>query len=222
MASSPAVLEREAELAEDVGIVALQFQHAAIGVDGLVETGECVQGEGQVMVRFGRGRLELDRAAVCGGGGFEPAQGVQGNAQVGVRLGRGGLDRDGPPQDGDRLVEPTLRLERSAQVVVRHRQARRKLDRALEARNRPVGLPRPEIGLTEVVVRLGATGIAGDGPANQLDRRLEVSCLACKDAQQMECTGVVGIVGQDLAIQRLGLGQPAGPVMLHGELHRLV
>ena len=91
-----------------------------------------------------------------------------------------------------------------------------------EPGDRRVPLPCSAVSLTQSAVVLGDAGVDGDRPADQVDRRSQVAGLTGQDAQQMERIGMVGDLGQDLAIDRLRLGQPAGLVMPDGDLHRLV
>ena len=68
----------------------------------------------------------------------------------------------------------------------------------------------------------GDGGVDADRPADQLDRDVRVARLAGEEAQPVPCTGLVGEMGQDLAIDLLGLGQSAGLVMPDGDLQRLI
>ena len=46
--------------------------------------------------------------------------------------------------------------------------------------------------------------------------------LPGKHAQQMQGLGMIGLLGQDLPVDRLGRGKPAGLVMLHRQIDRLL
>jgi hypothetical protein len=71
-------------------------------------------------------------------------------------------------------------------------------------------------------VSLGVSGFKGDGPANQIHRNVAASCLPGDDAEVMKRARVVWLLGEDLAIELLGLVQPPGLVMLQGNCHRLL
>ena len=96
------------------------------------------------------------------------------------------------------------------------------LDRAAETGNRPVPMPRPAVRLTQIAVILGHGGVDRDRAADQVDRRGRVARLAGQGAQQMERIGMIGKLGQDLAIDPFRLGQSTGLVMPDGDPHRLI
>ena len=95
-------------------------------------------------------------------------------------------------------------------------------DGAAEMVKRPIQLPRSAVNLAEVGVIQGVCGIDRDGPADQLDRGIRMAHLVGQDTEKVECLGMIGGAGQDLAIERLGLGQAAGLMMPQGDVQRLV
>ena len=71
----------------------------------------------------------------------------------------------------------------------------------------PIQLPHSAVNFAEIGVIQGVCGIDRDGAGNQLDRRIRMAHLVGQNTEQVECVGMIGLTGQDLAIQRLGLGQ---------------
>ena len=139
-----------------------------------------------------------------------------------VGLGMIGLELDRPAMSLDRFVGPADLEEGDAQVVVSRGQAGRQLDRAAETGDGPFPLAGSPADLAQITVKLDDGRVDADRPADQLDRDLQAARLAGAQAHPVPCTGLVGVKGQDLAIDSLGLGQPAGLVMPDGDLQRLI
>jgi len=59
-------------------------------------------------------------------------------------------------------------------------------------------------------------GISGDGPGNQIDRRIEMLSLPGENAQQMKRIGMIGRFSQDLAIGGFRLGELTGLMQADG------
>ncbi len=67
-------------------------------------------------------------------------------------------------------------------------------------------------------MEVGDAGRELDGAADHLPGRLVDAALVGDEAQVMDGIDVVGVLLQDLAIDRLGLLESAGAVVLRGEL----
>ena len=107
-------------------------------------------------------------------------------------------------------------------MIVSHRIVRIDGEDLPELGERFVRLPCDPIGFTEI----GACGkiarIEQARPADQLDRQRGATYLEGDETQMMEGIGVVRFRGENLPIQRLGLGQLAGLVALGGRREGLL
>ena len=102
--------------------------------------------------------------------------------------------------------------ERIAQVAVGVGQAGLQFDRAAETGDRfvPAAPPGGRIS-PQIAVILGDVGVDAIARPISSIAASGAARLARQDTQQVQRVGMVGTTGQDLAIESLGLGQPAGP-----------
>ena len=167
-------------------------------------------------------RLQLSRHVEKRQRLVEPPLYSQGVAQIGVGPRMIGLEPEQPAVGGDGLIGPAGFVQGDAEVVQGLGVVSSQFQRAAETADGPVPLPRPPVGLPQVMVILRGLGVDGDRPADQLDRHVRATHLASERAEQVQCVGMIRNLGQDLAIDSLGLGQAAGLMMPQSDLDRLL
>ena len=79
----------------------------------------------------------------------------------------------------------------------------RQTDRAAEAGDRLVALPRYPVKLAQIAVILRDGGVDGNRSADQLDRHAGLAVEMSQDAQHVQRVGLVGALGHDLATDLL-------------------
>ncbi len=52
-----------------------------------------------------------------------------------------------------------------------------------------------------------------NGPPDQIHGRVAMTSLACQDPHSMQSVGMIRLLGEDLQVHLLCLGQPSFPVM---------
>ena len=83
-------------------------------------------------------------------------------------------------------------------------------------------LPHPAVGLAQIAVILRGSGLDRDRFADQIDRRANLTRLKGEAAEQVQRTGMIGDMSQDLAVHSLSLGQSAGLVMSDGTIQHFL
>ena len=73
-------------------------------------------------------------------------------------------------------------------------------------------------GIAQVVMEGSLGPLQPDRPCNVLDGNLVLAHLAGDDSKQMQCIGMIRLDRQDPPIDLLGQVQPAGLVVLKGNL----
>ena len=132
-----------------------------------------------------------------------------------------GRDPDGPANRRFGIVQLTLRQQRGAEIAISH-------DKPIIGRDRlPVGIDGGGVLAhclqrhTQVAIDRRLAGIDFDGPADEAYGGGRTSALQPDHAEKVMGTGVIRIARQNIAIDRVGFGQPAGPVPHGGILqHR--
>ena len=71
-------------------------------------------------------------------------------------------------------------------------------------------------GEAEVGMEFGSLGVQGGGALHQFESRFEMALLEFQYAQKMHGVGVIGVLGEDLAVKGSGLGNAAGLMVLLG------
>ena len=66
----------------------------------------------------------------------------------------------------------------------------------------------------EIALELGDVGAEGNGAGEQVCGDVVAAMLLREDAEEMEGVGVIGIDGDDLAVEVFGLGEVSGLMML--------
>jgi len=119
------------------------------------------------------------------------------------------------------LLEPAPHGQHDAQIVVRFRESRFEFDRAATRGDGFVQPPDHAIGRAEIGMGVGIIRVEGDRFADPLYRRIVASDLHGDDTEEVQRVHLRWLRGQDLAVNRLGLRQPPGSVMLNRNLKRL-
>jgi len=68
----------------------------------------------------------------------------------------------------------------------------------------------------------GIVRIANRGLTNQIDGEVMATQLMSDDAEEVQCFGMIGLRGQDLAVKRLGVTEPSGLMVLESEVEGLL
>ena len=76
--------------------------------------------------------------------------------------------------------------------------------------------------IAEIAVRFRRVGIEGDGSTDQIRCNVIPSNLMGDHPQMVRCGRMVGLLGQDLSVELLGLGQPPGMVVLQRQIEGLL
>jgi len=118
----------------------------------------------------------------------------------------------------DGLVELVLRLEGAAEVVVRVGDAGINLDRAAKRLGGGWRLAAIEQDQAKRVVILECARLDGDGPADEIESARIAAGLVDEIAEKMQCVGFVGMLDEDLPVNGLRFSEPAGAVVLDGQL----
>ena len=172
----------------------------------------------QVAVDLGHLRLEEQRPLKAGHCFIQSSLGLQDVAEIDVRLGQIRLEGQGPLEARRRFLQPALSLKNGAQVHLRFGQVR------LESQRPPITVR----GFHQVALRLqdGAqVGMIGGLPVVGRDRRADqfggdvvAADLVRQRSEQVQAVRMAGLDGQNLAVDSLGVGQPALLVVLDGIL----
>jgi len=116
------------------------------------------------------------------------------------------------------LGEPALVLEQGAQVVVGASVIGFEAQGLLVASLGLGGLAEGAVDLPQVEVVGGLAGVQLEGLANVLQGGDVLSAGISQDADQVPGVGMVGFRLEDLPVDRLGVLQPAGSMVLQGRL----
>ena len=201
-----------------LGEVGFELERAAIRRDGLVALTSLPEGVAQVDVDLRKVWIDLERVAIRGNGFLEPASILERVAQIVVGLRVVGFEVEGETIRGDGVLDPALVLERISQVIPGVRVGWIDLESAAKVGDGGVRLAEGAAGFAEVGVSHGVLRLDGDGFLNPLHRDFVAAELVRDDAEEVQGVGVVWLHREDLAVERLGIGQATGLVMLNRDL----
>ena len=120
-------------------------------------------------------------------------------------LGVVGLEFDGGAAGGDGLIQLALARQGNAQIAVGLGKVGLEPDRGAQGRDGLIQLALLPEGIAQVAVIGRAVGRQGDGLPDQVHGNVIASHLGRDHAQEMQGIGVVGLDGENLAIELLGL-----------------
>ena len=139
---------------------------------------------------------------------------------MGFRI--GWRERDRSPIIRCRLVEFVALIMDDPDIVESRRKIRVDCERPTPRGERCVALTGETVHLAEIAVIKRYTSVGPHGAADKVDRLQGPCGVMPNDFEQMQGGRGIWLGSQDIAAQRLGLGQPAGLQILIGERHRLV
>ncbi len=178
----------------------------------------------QVVVRFGKGRLDPKRLEVTGYRLLKASLLVEHRAQVVVRLGQVRLEPKRLLVNGNGLCQALRvrkRHQRFRQVVVGRCGIWLEANGLAETCYRLFELARRPEHDTQVVMRLGKIRIDPQGAREVIHRGLMPAAAIGDHTQQVQCVEVPGIGLQDSPEKLLRLPEVALLVMLHRKCQRL-
>jgi len=172
-------------------------------------------------VRIGVVGFELERTAIRGHGFGELTPLFERVAQIVVGLREVGLEFERATPRGNSFIEPALRGQCGAQIVMGLCLVRFEFQRTTIRGSGFGGPSRGAAGFAEITMGGGIVWVERDGLANPLDREIVAAGLVSDAAQEVERAGMVWLHGEDLTVERLGVGQSSGAVALEGEIEGL-
>jgi hypothetical protein len=175
----------------------------------------------EIAVRRGVGGVERDGLAIARPRAGGVSQILERVAEIVVGLGHAGREPERRAAGLGGIGEAAGLPQQIAQIDPRPDMAGGERDRPAVMR---LGLAELALGQQhrgEVVMRLGEARRQAERLADQLAGDLEPAELVGQHAAQIERVDMVGLRRQDLAVDRLGGGQPAGAMMIERGLQRL-
>ena len=132
------------------------------------------------------------------------------------------LKRDSPATGGDGVIEFALVPEGIAEIVKSFRVVGIEGDGVLVFSDGVVKEARGAVGFSEVGVEVRGVWRVGDGGLDELDGILVVTGLVGDDTEEVEGVRVVGVGGEDLAVEGFSVLESAGLVMEESGLECLM
>ena len=130
------VVQRGAEIGPGVGVVGLQFDGATVGCDSAIELAQGMQRVAEIAVRLGESRIGSDCLALRLRRLLVVLQLIERDAEVAQRRWHRWLNFERAPRLLDRELGPAGEPVHFAEIGLEQRHLRRKLDRALQVRDR--------------------------------------------------------------------------------------
>ena len=138
-----------------------------------------------------------------------------------MHFGEIGVDRKQALIHGDGAIKLVCLVQGDGESEERFGRIAIEAERLLECGNRVGVLVDRQEHLAAAAVVAPFVRIDLDGAVDQGDRLLGVAGLAGEQAQPMVGVGLIGMLGDDLAIDRLGVGQTPSQMMLHRRIKPL-
>jgi hypothetical protein len=118
----------------------------------------------------------------------------------------------------DGFVEPALQAQGIGQIEAGAGEAGIELEGAAVVNDRFVGASEGEARFTEIRMGGGILRLEGEGLLDETNGVGMLSGGVGEHAEQMQGAGVLRLDGEDLAVESFRFAEPAGLVMLHGDL----
>ena len=187
-------------------------------LDGLIDEAFGFQNVAQIAVGLQQIGIEADRRAkTFDGFGTSPLL-VEDVAQVIVRGGMLGLQLQNTLEAGGRLGNASEIGQQHAHVVVRLNVIGLQPHHVLHGADGQLRAAQRQVGRGQVRVVGKLHRILGDGASNQVDCRGVLPAPMRNDPQQVQRMRIRGLRGQDLAVEPLGVVEPAVAMMFIAQL----
>jgi len=184
----------------------------------LTLSGQC---GAQIVMGFREVVFECERAAIRGDGLDKLARLPERNAQIIIGFRHVRVDLERPAVFGDGLAEPALVPQCVSQIVAGIRVIRLEFKRPPARRDRFVEPAGRAVYFAEIGMSGGIVRVEDEGLANPIHRELVPADLVGDETQKVQSAGMIWLRPQDLAVKRLGFGQPPGLMALKSRLKRL-
>ena len=137
-------------------------------------------------------------------------------------LGKFRLETNGVAISDDRLVDQSAKTQSDAQIVMGLRIIGFEPDGGAISSDGFVGKPFVPQRIAQIVVIMGDVRIDRDRSLDQIDAGVQSPGLVGDHAEQVQRIGMIRLLIQHPAIDFLGLGKSSRPMVLDGQLHRLI
>ena len=147
---------------------------------------------------------------------LEPALLQERRTQIAPRFRVARMEHERPAGRRNRFLVASLPREDEPQIVTRLGKIGFQFQGPAVRGDRLFKAPGRPARLAEIGVRRGVAGVELNGLANPFQGQIVAAALVREHAEVMPRARMVSIGGEDLAIPRLGIGQPPGLVVMQG------
>jgi len=202
-------------------VIGLDLKGPPISGNSILEPAVLLEDHTQIVVRLREIWIERKGLSKRSDRLFETIQFGQSCPQIVMRFRVIGLNLDGPAKTGDGFFELAPPGQGKSQVMVRLGKCSVQLEGPALAVDRFIEAAQRLVDCAEIGIHSGIVWVASNRLAQPFQGKIVVAGLVSDKSEHVPCIRMIGLHGEDLPVDRLGLHEAPSLVMLETEIQDL-